>query len=77
MKNNNLHDIMKHSNDVTEKLDNPKKIANYLCQLRRMQNYCNYQQLQQIWQQITLIKINKKTMEIKASVKIIEGGFEE
>ena len=30
MKNNNLHDIMKYSNDVTEKLDNPKKIANYL-----------------------------------------------
>lgn len=27
----------------TEKLDNPKKIANYLCQLKRMQNYCNYQ----------------------------------
>lgn len=27
MKNNNLHDIMKHSNDVTEKLDNPKKIT--------------------------------------------------
>ena len=43
MKNKKLHDIMKHSNDVTEKLDNPKKIANYLCQLRRMQNYCNHQ----------------------------------
>ena len=33
MKNNNLHDIMKHSNDVTKKLveinslDNPKEIA--------------------------------------------------
>lgn len=55
MKNNNLHDIIKHSNDVTEKLvevnnlDNPKEIAkinqiaDYLCQLRMMQNYCNYQ----------------------------------
>ena len=31
MKNNNLHDIIKHSNNVTEKLDNLKKIANYLC----------------------------------------------
>lgn len=41
--NNNLHDIMKRSNDVNEKLDSPKKIANYLCQLRRMQSYCNYQ----------------------------------
>ena len=33
MKNNNLHDIIKHSNDVTKKLveinnlDNPKEIA--------------------------------------------------
>lgn len=43
MKNKKLHDIMKHSNDVNEKLDSPKKIANYLCQLRRMQSYCKYQ----------------------------------
>ena len=43
MKNNNLHDIIKYSNNKKKKLDNPKKIANYLCQLKRMQNYCNYQ----------------------------------
>ena len=54
MKNKKLHDIMKHSNDVTKKLieinslDILKRLLRlirlltYLFQLKVMKSYCNY-----------------------------------